>query len=247
MAHKCLVGGTAYDITKGRTLIGGTGYDITKGKTLVGGTGYDINFIKATFDELMADTVVIKKGGRNSSSRGRYSVFYNLSLYETVYVLHFSGYGASISKVKRVATGSDASAIERTYLASCGSEYGYDIDNRGSSVYFKKSDSYGGTIAIVNFPSYPISLIDKVLSSVTLSQIAGRSSGPITVVVSASYTSTSRWLTAFNTDFGYSSPVGNVVFGTNATNPSLLTLTNNVGYINGGSGVYAASIVGVTE
>ena len=44
MAHKSLVGGTAYDISGGRTLVGGTGYSISKGRTLVGGTGYDIAF-----------------------------------------------------------------------------------------------------------------------------------------------------------------------------------------------------------
>ena len=44
MAHKSLVGGTAYDISGGRTLVGGTGYSISKGRTLVGGTGYDISF-----------------------------------------------------------------------------------------------------------------------------------------------------------------------------------------------------------
>ena len=44
MAHKSLVGGTAYDITGGRTLVGGTGFDISKGRTLVDGTGYDIAF-----------------------------------------------------------------------------------------------------------------------------------------------------------------------------------------------------------
>ena len=44
MAHKTLIGGTAYEIGGGRTLIGGTGYDIAGGRTLVGGTGYDISF-----------------------------------------------------------------------------------------------------------------------------------------------------------------------------------------------------------
>ena len=45
-SHKVLIGGTAYEITGGRTLIKGTGYDIAMGRTLVGGTGYDIPFIK---------------------------------------------------------------------------------------------------------------------------------------------------------------------------------------------------------
>lgn len=44
MAHKTLIGGTAYEIGGGRTLVNGTGYSIDKGKTLVGGTEYDINF-----------------------------------------------------------------------------------------------------------------------------------------------------------------------------------------------------------
>ena len=44
MAHKTLIGGTAYEIKGGRDLIGGTSYSIKKGRTLIGGTGYDITF-----------------------------------------------------------------------------------------------------------------------------------------------------------------------------------------------------------
>lgn len=44
MAHKTLIGGTAYEIKGGRTLVGGTGYDIKGGRTLVGGTAYDVSF-----------------------------------------------------------------------------------------------------------------------------------------------------------------------------------------------------------
>lgn len=44
MAHKNLVGGTAYDTKGGKCKAGGTGYSIKKGRTLVGGTGYDISF-----------------------------------------------------------------------------------------------------------------------------------------------------------------------------------------------------------
>ncbi len=43
MAHKTLIGGTAYEITGGKTLVGGTAYKIEKGKTLIGGTGYTID------------------------------------------------------------------------------------------------------------------------------------------------------------------------------------------------------------
>ena len=44
MAHKTLVGGTAYEISGGKTLVGGTAYEISGGKTLVGGTGYELSF-----------------------------------------------------------------------------------------------------------------------------------------------------------------------------------------------------------
>lgn len=57
MGHKTLIGGTAYDIKKGKTLIGGTGYDIKKGRTLIGGTAYDISF-GTPLDELAAKTSV---------------------------------------------------------------------------------------------------------------------------------------------------------------------------------------------
>ncbi len=46
MAHKTLIGGTAYEIKGGRDLIGGTGYSKKKGRVLVNGTGYDIPFSK---------------------------------------------------------------------------------------------------------------------------------------------------------------------------------------------------------
>ena len=44
MAHKTLIGGTAYEISGGKTLVGGTAYSIAKGRTLVGGAGYEIPF-----------------------------------------------------------------------------------------------------------------------------------------------------------------------------------------------------------
>jgi hypothetical protein len=48
MAHKTLVGGTAYDTKGGKCLVGGTGYSIKKGRTLVGGTGHDVSFAPET-------------------------------------------------------------------------------------------------------------------------------------------------------------------------------------------------------
>ena len=44
MAHKTLIGGTAYEIDGGKALVGATAYEIDKGKALVGGTAYEVGF-----------------------------------------------------------------------------------------------------------------------------------------------------------------------------------------------------------
>lgn len=44
MAHKTLIGGTAYEISGGKTLVNGTAYSIKNGKTLVDGTAYEVGF-----------------------------------------------------------------------------------------------------------------------------------------------------------------------------------------------------------
>ena len=46
MAHKTLIGGTAYEIKGGKTLIDGTAFSIKSGKTLVDGTAYEVGFAK---------------------------------------------------------------------------------------------------------------------------------------------------------------------------------------------------------
>ena len=46
MAHKTLIGGTAYEISNGKTLIDGTSYEVSAGNTLVGGTAHQIVFSK---------------------------------------------------------------------------------------------------------------------------------------------------------------------------------------------------------
>lgn len=62
MAHKTLIGGTAYEIKGGRTLVNGTDYDIKAGKTLVGGTAYDVSF-----GEPVMVNVSLFRGAENAS------------------------------------------------------------------------------------------------------------------------------------------------------------------------------------
>lgn len=60
MAHKVNVGGTAYEISGGKTLVNGTAYSIDKGKTLVGGTAYEVGF-----DDGIRTITVVYEGGEN--------------------------------------------------------------------------------------------------------------------------------------------------------------------------------------
>lgn len=54
MAHKILIGGTAYEVKGGKCLVNGTAYSIKKGRTLIGGTGYDITFAQQ-YDPVFAN------------------------------------------------------------------------------------------------------------------------------------------------------------------------------------------------
>ena len=55
MAHKTMVGGTAYQISSGKSMVNGTVYTISGGRTLVNGTGYDISFKQNAYAMLYSD------------------------------------------------------------------------------------------------------------------------------------------------------------------------------------------------
>lgn len=44
MAHRVMIGGTAYEVKGGSVMVDGTVYQLTKGQTLIDGTGYEISF-----------------------------------------------------------------------------------------------------------------------------------------------------------------------------------------------------------
>lgn len=264
MAHKCLVGGTAYDIVGGKCLVGGTAYSITGGKTLVGGTGYDISFVSATFDEIMADIDVLVINGRNASSTstlrailpnglsqsGIYYVFQLYYGYLTIskvyaeYVDANSAANLTVTVLKQ--TGTNTYAPHITSQTTMGVQLYAYISSNGAD----NTSVYGGTILIAQFPSYPTSLVDKVLSSITLTRKAGRNASS-TQTVNTTFTASERFFVGHNAYAAYSSPVGTVIYGNNTSNPSLLRLVSGTAYIstNGTSNasVYGGSIVAVTE
>lgn len=113
MAHKTLVGGTAYEIKGGRDLIGGTGYSTESGKTLVNGTARDIVLKKTEYV-----TVTIVKGGSGSNTN---AVKYNGTLYyapktltvekgSVIQLMYGGEYnhtgGVFINNVRKVSSGS---------------------------------------------------------------------------------------------------------------------------------------------
>lgn len=59
MAHKTLIGGTAYEISGGKTLVNGTTYNIKNGKTLVGGTAYEVGFGKPVTITITGDATYV--------------------------------------------------------------------------------------------------------------------------------------------------------------------------------------------
>jgi hypothetical protein len=59
MAHKTLIGGTAYEIKGGKTLVNGTVYEVKGGKTLVGGTTYSIPFSNFTLVHDFGNVAVV--------------------------------------------------------------------------------------------------------------------------------------------------------------------------------------------
>lgn len=79
MAHKTLIGDTAYEITGGKTLVKGTVYSIKSGKTLVKGTAYEVGFVEnltVTMTQANPNNVTahISWDGGSASTPGTYQV-----------------------------------------------------------------------------------------------------------------------------------------------------------------------------
>lgn len=68
MAHKTLIGGTAYNITSGTSMVSGTTYSISGGRTLIDGTGYNINFATIKTAMLYSDGSFVFQMGDSAES-----------------------------------------------------------------------------------------------------------------------------------------------------------------------------------
>ena len=68
MAHKTLIGGTAYSINGGKCMVSGTTYNISSGRTLVSGTGYDISFAPRPYAMYYSDNSMVFQLGDDSDT-----------------------------------------------------------------------------------------------------------------------------------------------------------------------------------
>ena len=251
MAHNCLVGGTAYKITKGRTLIGGTGYDVTKGKTLIGGTAYEIKFTASpmqAFCDLMASATIEWRAGRNASSTGMVSNALGISY--PVWVLSmFNGY-YSFTKYTDANT--------KTVIYQSSASYG-NIYNGGGAFYYSHTGAsstnvYGAEIFGLTFTGYTENEIDTILAGVKKKSGAGRnasSTATVSLTVAAADTVLTAAYVSSNARFGLSSPIGTVIAGDYTTNPSLLYVNGTTASLstNGTSAasVYGGSVISLQE
>ena len=235
MAHKTLIGGTAYDITGGRTLIGGTGYDITKGRTLIGGTGYNINFATnplQDFVALMADATLQTQAGRNSSSTGEVSL--TSAQASDRYIFAFCDGAWSVSRDGTNIYHSDAQKAWSYYLN--GRPF---LSNNGGT---GSASVYGGSLFSFTFPNYTTAQADAIIANLTTLDSAGRNSST-TGSISLSVAQTATVIAVNNTYMGLSSPIGTVIFGNYSTNPSLIYYSGGTASIST-NGTSALSVRG---
>ena len=122
MAHKTLIGGTAYEIKGGTDLIAGTSYQIWGGRTLVNGTVYNIAFAKPcmiTISGGVIDTFnsgyLVYKGQKYTS--GVLEINQGESV--SVYVQNGVGYGyAAIQLNRKTVAEGYARKVEYIYQIS---------------------------------------------------------------------------------------------------------------------------------
>lgn len=117
MGSKTLIGGTAYQIARGKTRIEGTGYTIRKGKTLIGGTGYDIKLNTFSYSR------IIRKGAY--WTEGKYTVTFT----ETSNSLKAELDGAPYK------TGDDRFLIGFAIYANPGDEVTVTVNANAGAIY----------------------------------------------------------------------------------------------------------------
>lgn len=140
MAHKTLIGGTAYEITGGKTLIDGTAYSIKSGKTLVGSTVYEVGF------SVPVTVSFAGSGGNSSYARATIDgVTYYTGQEEAIEIPA----GTTIYLYFKDNTGNGKGSISHkkngtsVYYSGSSSSASYNFDIEGNAtITFKVGESY---------------------------------------------------------------------------------------------------------
>lgn len=186
MAHKALIGGTAYPIIGGRVLLGGTGYDIAKGRALIGGTGWDIDFetiVVPTIQELMAVATPVVIAGRNDRASGYVSIAKADIPVGASWLFSFEGGHLAVNRITRADASSDP---VKKLLAQSSATHGnicftYSSGDVFTSIdYSRKGDGRdkecAATLALFQFPGYTEKQVDACFSGLALSSFFGKNS-----------------------------------------------------------------------
>ena len=101
--HKTFIGGTSYNISRGKSLIGGTTYNISAGKTLVNGTSYNIGFGPGSPTALLYtdNEIVFQTGGIPASNRSLVAKYSNVTnvIHSEESTIPWKGYINTINKI----------------------------------------------------------------------------------------------------------------------------------------------------
>jgi len=180
MAGEVLVGGTAYEITKGKTLIGGTAYNISKGRTLIGGTDYGITFLPK-FSELFESIDTFDRWGQNATSLGTYpgnsqstypepdSSLPQPQVGDIWYLFYAVGESLEISKIELLTSTTMSKTVLKTFAV--GTQYSTTINSNNTGIYGSS------TTAAANFIYLHFTLdskiVDKMLTQGTITVVKG--------------------------------------------------------------------------
>lgn len=157
MAHKTLIGGTAYEISGGKTLVDGTGYKIKSGKTMIDGTVYEVRF----GPPMLTITIIVQNGYSCTPRHPEVTIPYNGGTFEvspeSVLTFNFKNEGDTDSHIyERVYVNGTSVYSRGLYYGDTGN-YSYTVtQNATITINCPKRDD--GTVTITEIRNDPATI-----------------------------------------------------------------------------------------
>ena len=183
------IGGTNYQIVGGRTNIG-TAYDIPRGKVTVGGTNYTIKLYPRNIKHLLMHLEACDWDSNTSPSEATVYVsdfargsgtYYLFSINQGLLSIHKVVYNATNKTVTTTQFGSATSNYQRfnyLYVEGNGTN-SLKLWHTRSGAPTQAWPEYNCMLILFYLPtnSYTVAEADSILSNITISRTAARSSG----------------------------------------------------------------------